>query len=503
MTVSGLSCTLVVPTIGRVPGLARLLASLDAASGPRPDGLVVVDDRPSPVAATPLALPRAVAGVPVTLVRSGGRGPAAARNRGARGVRSEWLAFLDDDVAVADDWFDRLADDLETATATGAAGSQAVLTVPLPSWRRPTDWERDVAGLGGAAFITADLAYRRDVFEHCGGFDEGFRHAYREDADLALRVLATGHTIGRGTRRVEHPVGPGGFWVSVRRQRNNAADARMRAKHGPQWRRRSGAPRGRLPVHAVTVSSSALGLAGIVLRRRPVAAVGIGLWAALTVEFARARIAPGPRTPAEVLRMVVTSAAIPPVAVYHRVRGASAARFRRGVDAVLFDRDGTLVEDVPANGDPDRVRPVPGAREAVGRLRAAGIAVGVVSNQHAVAQGLVDRRGVDAVNTRIDALVGPLGGWWYCPHGEDSGCACRKPEPGMVLAAARAFGCLASRCVVIGDTEADVLAARTAGAYAVLVPNPRTRRIEIDRAPVVASTLHDAVDHVLDLVAGP
>jgi len=494
------SFAVVVPTIGRRPALARLLESLERAAGPRPAAVVVVDDRPS--AAPSLTVPDRVAGASVTLLRSGGRGPAAARNRGARDLDVDWLVFLDDDVVVESDWRTRLVEDLLAADAVGAVASQGELHVPLPKDRRPTDWERDVAGLQRAAFITADMGYRRHAFVACGGFDEGFRHAYREDADLALRLIDRGGTVSRGVRRSRHPVGDAGFWVSVRRQRNNAADARMLAKHGRVWRRSSHAPRGRLPWHALTVGAALGAVLGAITRRRFLTALGVGGWAGLTASFAAARIAPGPRTPGEIARMALTSVVIPPAAVFHRLRGEwTARRPANGVDVVLFDRDGTLVDDVPANGDPEQVRLMPGARDAVGRLRAAGLRVGVVSNQHAVAQGRIGRGDVEAVNRRIDALVGPLDGWWYCPHDDGDRCGCRKPAPGLVLAAARAFGHPPSRCLVIGDTEADLRAAERAGARGVLVPNARTRRAEVRDAPVVAAGLHDAVDHVLDLVA--
>jgi HAD superfamily hydrolase (TIGR01662 family) len=68
---------------------------------------------------------------------------------------------------------------------------------------------------------------------------------------------------------------------------------------------------------------------------------------------------------------------------------------------VLFDRDGTLIVDVPYNGDPARVVPMPGARAALDRLRAAGVRVGVVSNQSGIARGLLTRAQVEAVNARM------------------------------------------------------------------------------------------------------
>ena len=159
--------------------------------------------------------------------------------------------------------------------------------------------------------------------------------------------------------------------------------------------------------------------------------------------------------------------------------------------AVLFDRDGTLVVDVPYNGDPDLVRPVAGAREALDRLRAAGVPTALVSNQSGIARGLLTRVQVDAVNARLAELVGPLGPAFVCEHGPDDGCGCRKPAPGLVLAAAGALGVDPAACVVVGDIGADVGAATAAGARAVLVPTPVTRTEEVDAArasgvPVVA-----------------
>ena len=68
------------------------------------------------------------------------------------------------------------------------AATQGRFEVPLPGDRRPTDWERSTGGPGAARWATADMAYRREALAAVGGFDERFPRAYREDADLALRV---------------------------------------------------------------------------------------------------------------------------------------------------------------------------------------------------------------------------------------------------------------------------------------------------------------------------
>ncbi|MEU1709871.1 HAD-IIIA family hydrolase [Streptomyces sp. NPDC005706] len=166
--------------------------------------------------------------------------------------------------------------------------------------------------------------------------------------------------------------------------------------------------------------------------------------------------------------------------------------------AVLFDRDGTLLADVPYNGDPDRVRPLPGAAEAVALARRAGLATAVVSNQSGIGRGLLTTGQVHAVNERADRLLGGLGTWVFCPHTPDDGCACRKPRPGLVLTAAARLGVRPDRCLVIGDIAADLLAARAAGARGVLVPNAATAPAEVRRfaaqcAPDVLTAVRTAL----------
>ncbi len=430
------------------------------------------------------------------------RGPAAARNRGWRAARTEWVVFLDDDVLPASDWRDRLEEDLAAADPS-VAGIQGRIQVPLPRFRAPTDWERNVRGLETARWATADMAYRREALAQVGGFDERFPRAFREDADLAIRIRAAGYSIVQGRRTSLHPVPPAGRWISLALQRGNADDVLMRALHGARWHERAGAPRGRRRRHllaaAAAMTAFAAGLAG---KKRLALLAGAG-WFAGMVELVYARLRPGPGTRDETLTVVATSLFMPFAASYHWLAGwARLPRLLRSPapgrpDAVLFDRDGTLVLDVPYNGDPKRVVPVPGARTALARLRSAGVRLGVVSNQSGVARGFVSEKQVAAVNRRVEELLGPLDYWAVCLHHPDEACACRKPEPGLVFAAARALGTRPERCAVVGDIGPDVEAALAAGARAILVPTEKTRPEEVAVAPEVAPDLRGAVDLIL------
>jgi histidinol-phosphate phosphatase family protein len=540
-----MSFDVVVPTVGR-DSLARLLDALATGSMPVPGRVLLVDDRRD--RRRPLLPAGSPPSVRVEVLGGRAAGPAAARNLGWRRARAEWVAFLDDDVVPGPSWAADLLADLGGLPPEVAA-TQGRIVVPMPAGRRPTDWERNVRGLETARWATADMAYRRDVLAEVGGFDERFPRAYREDADLGLRVVAAGHRIVRGRRTVTHPVRAAGRFVSVRLQVGNADDALMWALHGRGWRERAGVPRGRRSRHLVVTAVGLAALGAGLSGRRGVptsgrggrgGAVGrrgwlgrarsVGLfagagWLAGTAELALARILPGPRTPSEVATMAVTSVLLPPAATWHWLRGwlrvprllADTDRAPRPVaprpraapspglavpKAVLFDRDGTLVVDVPYNGDPGRVVAMAGAREAVGRLRGAGVATAVVSNQSGVARGLIRGEQVAAVNRRVEQLVGPVGPWFVCPHGPQDGCGCRKPAPGLIEAAAGELGVDPSDCVVVGDIGSDMEAARAAGARAVLVPTERTRREEIEAAPLVAPDLIAAVELLLGPAEG-
>jgi D-glycero-D-manno-heptose 1,7-bisphosphate phosphatase len=148
---------------------------------------------------------------------------------------------------------------------------------------------------------------------------------------------------------------------------------------------------------------------------------------------------------------------------------------------VLFlDKDGTLIEDLPYNVDPRRVRFAPGAREAVSRLGAAGIELAIVTNQSGIARGYFSEadlgRLAEHLGEEIGRLGGTLAGFYACPHLAEgvveafaSECECRKPLPGLIRRAAAELGVDASASWFIGDTWMDVVAGQAAGCRAILV----------------------------------
>jgi histidinol-phosphate phosphatase family protein len=186
----------------------------------------------------------------------------------------------------------------------------------------------------------------------------------------------------------------------------------------------------------------------------------------------------------------------------------------RGRRAVFIDKDGTLVHDVPYNVDPARLTFTPSAIEALKLLRAFGYALVVVSNQPGIALGRFDAaalgRLVAALGDRLAAHGLALDGFYACPHAsarEGSGCACRKPRPGLLLQAAAALDLDLARSWMVGDILDDIEAGRRADCRTVLLdvdhetewlpgplrePHHRARDLFDAAQQIVAHDLQDA-----------
>lgn len=139
--------------------------------------------------------------------------------------------------------------------------------------------------------------------------------------------------------------------------------------------------------------------------------------------------------------------------------------------ALFLDRDGTLIADVGYPRDPSRVALLAGAAEAL-RPLSERLALVIVSNQSGIARGLIHPDEARAVHDRTVARFAEHGvtfaGAYYCPHGPDDGCACRKPQPGMLQAAAAELGLDVAGSIVIGDKPSDVELGHNAGCLAAL-----------------------------------
>jgi len=177
----------------------------------------------------------------------------------------------------------------------------------------------------------------------------------------------------------------------------------------------------------------------------------------------------------------------------------SAALSVNGHRAVFLDRDGVLNEVVVENGIPlsprraEELRVVAGSLEAIARLQQRGLRVFVASNQPDVARGhLAPEEAARITAVLREAL--PLDDVAVCPHDDADGCACRKPEPGLLVAVARRWGVDLSRSYMVGDTWKDVAAGRRAGCHTILLRRDYNAAAQAD---TVVQTLGEAVDFIL------
>jgi GT2 family glycosyltransferase len=309
--------SVVVPTFKRPDLLDRCLQALLAQDfDPTAYEVIVVDDAADQQAKLPGSLVQ-TSSLPRLryLSMPKRRGPAAARNRGWQAAAGAIIAFTDDDCLPAPGWLKNGT----RALARGASGASGQVIVPLPP--SPTDYEANAAGLAQSRFVTANCFYLRSALSSVGGFDETFNLPWREDSDLYFRLLACGHLLVEAPDAVVvHPVRPARWGASLRQQRKSMYNALLYRKHPAIYRQRiQAAP----PWHYYAAVGSLLALpAAFLAGSLPLALGGLAAWMALTAAFCARRLRRTSHALGHVMEMLVTSALIPPLSVYWRLRGA-------------------------------------------------------------------------------------------------------------------------------------------------------------------------------------
>jgi D-glycero-D-manno-heptose 1,7-bisphosphate phosphatase len=140
---------------------------------------------------------------------------------------------------------------------------------------------------------------------------------------------------------------------------------------------------------------------------------------------------------------------------------------------VLLDRDGTINEEADHLSDPDRLELLPRSLEGLRELRALDLGLVVVTNQADIGRGLLSEERLAEIHARLRAMLAAggvdLDAFYHCPHSPEDGCECRKPKPGMALAAAADHGFDPARAFVVGDHAADMGLGRAIAATTVFV----------------------------------
>ena len=168
-------------------------------------------------------------------------------------------------------------------------------------------------------------------------------------------------------------------------------------------------------------------------------------------------------------------------------------KFLRPKKVIFLDRDGTINKSRGVPGNPDYVKNptefefLPGAITAIQQLAASGYQIYVISNQPGIARGLMTETDLTAIHSKMQdglkAVGVDLAGIYYCPHGWQDGCDCRKPKPGMFIRAAREHYIDLTKAVMIGDNERDVQASEAAGCRMLLL-QPGQTLLEIVQAVI-------------------
>jgi D-glycero-D-manno-heptose 1,7-bisphosphate phosphatase len=175
--------------------------------------------------------------------------------------------------------------------------------------------------------------------------------------------------------------------------------------------------------------------------------------------------------------------------------------------AAFLDRDGVINQKAATEDDYitrwEEFQFLPGVAQAITLLRRAGFQVIVVSNQRCVAKGLLTSAELHSMHRSMsDELIrlgATIDGIYCCPHDEQPPCACRKPKPGMLLAAANDYEIDLSSSWMIGDSDKDIEAGKRAGCRTARIAQPEAR--EQGRADVRAESLLEAAQIILHLEA--
>lgn len=175
---------------------------------------------------------------------------------------------------------------------------------------------------------------------------------------------------------------------------------------------------------------------------------------------------------------------------------------------VILDRDGVINEDSDAFiKSPAEWLPIPGSLEAIARLNHRGLRVLVVTNQSGLARGLFNMDDLNAIHQqfhqRLDAVGGQVEGIFFCPHGPQEGCSCRKPKTGLLMQIQQRFGVDFQATPMVGDSLRDIEAYRAVGGLPILVSTGKGRVTwERHRHRLgdirVMTDLADAADWIID-----
>lgn len=321
-----IAVSVVLPACGRIDLLDRSLDALMRQSlDPRSYEVIVVDDEPNHNTLRLVAgwRSRSLERGPrlAYVANPGPRGPAAARNRGWRAARAAIVAFTSDDAVPAADWLAQglgaFRDDIDVICGR--------IHTPVPP--HPTDRQRSAHAHAQLDFTSANCFIRKPVLERLDGFDERFSVQRGTDADLHFRLLEHAIQAERAPLALAvYPVRPAPWGASLLQIRHAVFDALLYKKHPALYRQKIEAH----PCweHYATVAALLLALGSLATGARWPAWVAGAAWLLFTASLCARRLQGSARSPSHVAEMILTSALLPPLAVFWRLAGALRYRVR-------------------------------------------------------------------------------------------------------------------------------------------------------------------------------
>ena len=239
-------------------------------------------------------------------------GPAAARNLGWRNAKAAFIAFTDDDCVPDAAWLQQLYDAYITAGLKEAAFTGKTI-VPIPP--TPTDYQRNIANLERAEFITANCAATRSALKRINGLDEAFTMAWREDSDFQFRLIQQNIPIIPVTQAcVVHPVRKAPWGICIREEKKGMFNPLLMKKH-PELCRQKFRITPPWYYYVMIVCFLAM-VAGIVAGAAWLVYPALAVWMILLIDFIRKRLQHTSRSFSHVMEMVITSPLLPFLSIY-------------------------------------------------------------------------------------------------------------------------------------------------------------------------------------------
>jgi len=315
------SISVIIPTYRRPALLGRCLEAIRQQNCPDCSfEVLVVSDGPDEATQSLVrTLNGTYPGFPLSFFElPAKRGPAAARNYGWQKGAGELVVFTDDDCIPETGWLDAYwtAYQLRNQSLIGFTGK---VIVPVPA--RPTDYQKNVAHLSTAEFITANCACSRAALERIGGFDEEFPIAWREDSELQFRLLRENLPIIHVAEAVIcHPARAASWGTSIRDQQKSMFNALLFKKHPELYREKIASS----PVwnYYTIIISSIVAIVGFLLNFDSLGWIALSVWAIALILFISKRLKGTDMSFGHRAEMIVTSLVIPYLSVYWTLRGA-------------------------------------------------------------------------------------------------------------------------------------------------------------------------------------